>query len=95
MVSSALTPAPAPVGLDRAGRNFAESTALVVLYGLLEFGPGVHHKRPVSGDWFRDGLAAEEQEIKAVVGCGSGHHGVTGSVDPELTSCDGSTFFTQ
>jgi hypothetical protein len=43
------------------GRNPTQPARLVVLECLAQLVPGVHHERPVAGDGFADGTAAEEQ----------------------------------
>ena len=50
--------------LDVVGRDLAESSGLVVLEGLLEFGARVHHEGSVGRDGLADGLAAEDEDLE-------------------------------
>src|SRR5215472_4096897 len=44
-----------------------ERTGIQIGDGLLQLGLGVHHDRPIPGDWLLDRLARDKQEPNALV----------------------------
>src|SRR6266540_4244842 len=75
-------------------RDRAEATGLVVLEGLHQLLPRVHHEGAIGGDGFADGQPAKHQDFELgaaalLTGARGDRHDVTGAVDGELAHTHG------